>query len=68
MPIGNVTVYCFKVFVGYTDYFLSKKTKTSSEMRTLTKIYKKDLDCRMELIEIGISEHGTFFLILSKIE
>ena len=36
-------------------------TKTSSEMKTLTKIYQQNLDCRMEFMEIGISEHGTFF-------
>ena len=27
-------------------------------MKILTKIYQQNLDCRMESIEIGISEHG----------
>ena len=29
-------------------------------MKILTKIYHQKVDCRAELIEIGISEHGTF--------
>ena len=27
-------------------------------MKILTKIYQQNLNCRTELIEIGISEHG----------
>ena len=29
-------------------------------MKILTKIYQQNFDCRMELIEIAISERGTF--------
>ena len=29
-------------------------------MKILTMIYQQNLDCWTELIEIGISEHGTF--------
>ena len=29
-------------------------------MKSLTKIYQQNLDCRTESIEIGIFEHGTF--------
>ena len=39
--------------------FNQKKTKKSSEMKILIKIYQYNLDCWAELIEIGISEHGT---------
>ena len=35
------------------------QTKKSSEMKILTKVHQQNLDCRTELIEIGISEHET---------
>ena len=37
---------------------MSKKTKRSSEMKILTKIYQQNLDCRTESTEIF--EHGTY--------
>ena len=45
----------FKVFVTLQSKFY----QNSSEMKILTKICQQNLDCRTELIEIGISKHGT---------
>ena len=38
-----------------------KKTKKTSEMKILTKVYQQNLDFWTVSIEIDISEHGTFY-------
>ena len=40
--------------------FVKRDQKKFWNEKILTKIYQQNLDCRTELIEIGISEHGRF--------